>query len=443
MESEILIVGAGIFGISTAYHLAKRSSHPASITVLDRYPAPSQDAASTDINKIIRADYSSSLYMELAVEAIEVWKNDPLFKDSGVYHQTGWIMMDEKDSDLAGHIGANFRDIFGSNPLQPMSENEVRSNWGGVLRDTDLSPFGSFFLNPLAGWADAGRALTIMATEVIRMGVRYQVDEATRLVLGEGGIKGVQTQSGDMYSANKVLLCTGAWTSQLMSSMEIELRLLESDRVESQATAAGVCVAHFQLSDTERKLYEQLPVYVYGEQGMIHCQATILAVINMHLGEVIPPTDAGLLKFTTTQSFKNTSHGYSVPPASDFPFTTQRVVPEKLQKECINSIRSRLPQLFTSDRQVDYFRLCWDAITPDQHPLITQHPDTRLPNLYLAIGGSFHCWKFLPTIGRYVANMLDGESNRDDRDDAWAWKKSRQGGVHDSLRPSKELSEYY
>lgn len=162
-------------------------------------------------------------------------------------------------------------------------------------------------------------------------------------------------------------------------------------------------------------------------------------------GEVIPPNDTGLLKFTTTQSFKNTKDGYSVPPSWDSPATfTQREVPETLQKECIGSIRPRLPQIFNSDRQIDYFRLCWDAITPDQHPLITKHPDTRLSNLYLAVGGSFHCWKFLPTIGRYVGNVIDGASNRADRDDAWAWKRSRQGrGVHDSLTPSKELSEYY
>ncbi|KAJ5670557.1 FAD dependent oxidoreductase [Penicillium maclennaniae] len=419
MESEILIVGAGIFGISTAYHLAKRSSRSEAITVLDRCSAPSQDAASTDINKIIRADYSSSLYMELGLEAIEMWKNDPLFKDSGVYHQTGWIMMDEKDSDLAGRIGANFRRSIGFNPLQPLSEDEVRSKWDGVLKDTDLSPFGSFFLNPLAGWADAGRALTIMTNEVISLGVRYRVDEATRLVLGEDGIKGVQTESGELYSANKVLLCTGAWTSQLMNSLEIELEILESDRVETQATAAGVCVAHFQLSDAERKLYDQLPVRGHTPDQCRTAQVHHNAVIQKHQSRLLGATGLGL-------PIHNPTH-----------------CPEKLQKECIDSIRPRLPQLFTSDRHVDYFRLCWDAITPDQHPLITQHPDTRLRNLYLAIGGSFHCWKFLPTIGRYVANMLEGKSNRGDRDDAWAWKKSRQGGVHDSLRPSKELSEYY
>lgn len=46
----VIIVGAGCFGISTAYHLLQRGY--TDVTVLDRsekLPAP--DAASTDINK--------------------------------------------------------------------------------------------------------------------------------------------------------------------------------------------------------------------------------------------------------------------------------------------------------------------------------------------------------------------------------------------------------
>jgi sarcosine oxidase/L-pipecolate oxidase len=49
-EKQILIVGAGVFGISTAYHLLKRGFK--NVTVVDRaeeLPAP--DAASTDLNK--------------------------------------------------------------------------------------------------------------------------------------------------------------------------------------------------------------------------------------------------------------------------------------------------------------------------------------------------------------------------------------------------------
>ncbi|KAJ6151461.1 hypothetical protein N7470_007058 [Penicillium chermesinum] len=379
MESEILIVGAGIFGVSTAYHLAKRLPAPSSITLLDRAPPPSGNAASTDINKIIRADYSSPLYMNLAFEAIQAWLHDPLFANAGVYHQTGWIAMGERGRDVVKRIRNNFQSSGRPDPTKDMTEEEVRQGWRGVLKEADFSPFESYYLNPQAGWADAGRALEIMANEAIRLGVQYKVD------------------------------------------LPVEAR------IESQLTAAGVCVAHFQLSDEELAIYNQLPVYVYGDEG-----------------EVIPPTTSGILKFTETTSFKNTiqtnsGHSYSVPPEED-----QKKIPEGLSRGFIDSIRGRLPQLFRNNRQVDYYRLCWDAITPQQHPLITAHPHPQLANLYLAVGGSFHCWKFLPTIGRYVVNVLDGHTNGPDCDAAWSWKEAGRGrGVHDALIPQKELRDYY
>lgn len=49
-ESPIVIVGAGCFGLSTAYHLLKRGF--TNVTVLDRAEVlPAKDAASTDLNK--------------------------------------------------------------------------------------------------------------------------------------------------------------------------------------------------------------------------------------------------------------------------------------------------------------------------------------------------------------------------------------------------------
>lgn len=49
-DSKILIVGAGVFGLSTAEHLLKRGY--TSITILDRSAVlPAPDAASCDINK--------------------------------------------------------------------------------------------------------------------------------------------------------------------------------------------------------------------------------------------------------------------------------------------------------------------------------------------------------------------------------------------------------
>lgn len=168
-------------------------------------------------------------------------------------------------------------------------------------------------------------------------------------------------------------------------------------------------------------------------------------MLTLKIGETIPPTRSGILKFTSSSSFRNTistptNHAISVPTEN------QSDAPKGLRDECLNAIQARLPQILSNNRPVDYYRLCWDAITPDQHPLITQHPHPHLSNLYLAAGGSFHCWKFLPTIGKYVTNVLAGISNGADRDAAWAWKyegTKSKGGVHSKLKPDRELREIH
>ena len=64
-------------------------------------------------------------------------------------------------------------------------------------------------------------------------------------------------------------------------------------------------------------------------------------------------------------------------------------------------------------------------------------------NLYLATAGSFHSWKFLPTIGRYVVNVLDGKSNGKEKDDAWGWKRTwERRGAHEKVWPKGELGDF-
>ncbi|KAJ5999144.1 hypothetical protein N7451_006954 [Penicillium sp. IBT 35674x] len=78
-NDSVLIVGTGIFGLSTALHLAP---HGYSVTVFDRQPYDKSkysyfkgtDAASADINKIVRSAYGTQTeYQELSVEATKAW----------------------------------------------------------------------------------------------------------------------------------------------------------------------------------------------------------------------------------------------------------------------------------------------------------------------------------------------------------------------------------
>ena len=437
MESEILIVGAGIFGVSTAYHLARnfqvdKSNGKAtpSITLLDRASAPSGAAASTDVSKIVRADYVDPFYMELGYETMDAWKSLPFFKESNVYHQMGWIAFNEKGNDSMDKIRENFRKSSRKDVTVEMTQKEVRESWGGLLDRTDYSEFDQFYFNPSVAWVDAGKAVEIMAAEAVKLGVRYEVGEAAKVLLDDSKtrVKGVETQDGRVYRGNKVLLSSGAWTSMLMSWTEDELELPDDKRVESQIRAAGVVVTHFQLTPEEQAIYNQLPVFIYGEQG-----------------EVWPPNASGILKATHSTSFTNTivtksGHSISVPPPG-----SQLSVPQSLQNMALKQFRARLPQVLEGNRPVDYFRLCYDSISHDQHPLITRHPDSRLENLYFAVGGSFHCWKFLPIIGKYVANVVNDKGNGKERDRYWSWKTpdpSGKRGVHAALVPTKEMKDF-
>jgi glycine/D-amino acid oxidase-like deaminating enzyme len=61
-SNQYLVVGSGTFGLSAAYALRQRGHR---VTVFDRLDSvPAKDAASNDINKIVRPDYANdALYM--------------------------------------------------------------------------------------------------------------------------------------------------------------------------------------------------------------------------------------------------------------------------------------------------------------------------------------------------------------------------------------------
>ncbi|KZF20791.1 FAD dependent oxidoreductase [Xylona heveae TC161] len=448
ISSDVLIVGGGIFGISAAYHLSLAHPDPSRITLLDRGPVPSKLAASTDLHKIIRADYGKATYMKLALEAIDAWSTNELFKakdpENSLYHRTGWVNLGSKGSDLADRVRQNFRESGSAyeNITQDLSFEEVRTKWDGLLARTDLSGFANAYYNPLAGWADASEAGEAMVRDAMKRGVKYAVGEAVELVLDEQDkerkARGVRTVDGTIYTAEKILLATGAWTSALMTGAEDKLGLEQEDRVESQITAAGVCVAHVKIKEGEEmEKLKKMPVVVYGEHG-----------------EIIPPKN-GYLKFNNAKSFVNvittpSGQKISVPLSSD-----QSVVPEKLKEETLAYVKRSMPQMLDDGRGVDYWRLCWDSASPTQDHLIAAHPDTRLGNVYFAVGGSFHSYKFLPTIGKYIVNVLNGVSNGEEYDEIWAWKekekksKSREhvagGGVHgaeEKYFPQRELKEF-
>ena len=77
-------------------------------------------------------------------------------------------------------------------------------------------------------------------------------------------------------------------------------------------------------------------------------------------------------------------------------------------------------------------------MTPHQHPLVDQAPKTR--QLYLATGGSYHSFKFLPNFGDMVIRRLRGQNVFDTLEGRllkrWGWDRSKETkAVHKNVVP--------
>ncbi|KAJ4393441.1 hypothetical protein N0V93_002651 [Gnomoniopsis smithogilvyi] len=169
MDSTILIIGAGTFGVSTAWHLSQNHSDPSKVTIIDRQASPPSLSAAADINRILTADYPSALYANLAKEALGFWTEDPDLE--WYFHKVGRLVLDEKVNDDGRRCAE----------AQGLKLDDLRKHWG-FLEGTDMQQFKSAYLDPGAGWVDSATATWQFLETAIRRRVKREVADVTELL---------------------------------------------------------------------------------------------------------------------------------------------------------------------------------------------------------------------------------------------------------------------
>lgn len=252
-----LIVGAGTFGASTALHL--KQYHPdASVILLDRTPFPCPSAAGHDLNKIVRADYEDTLYMELALEAMQQWKTDSELKK--YYHETGKLFAGTETEGRK--FVENFEKVLGRSPATILDLSEAKGRFGGVFKDGDWSGVDSCTFNPEAGWADAEEALRSVIQEAVDLGVEYRPSSVGKVLFNSyGRCVGVQTtdRKDREILADRIVLCTGAYTAEILAESAPDRPELQ---VGDRMVAAGAAMCLFRIPETEMGKFASAPVIV-------------------------------------------------------------------------------------------------------------------------------------------------------------------------------------
>lgn len=252
-----LIIGAGVFGASTALHL--RKSKPwAKVTLLDRTPIANPSAASHDLNKIVRADYDDIFYMKLALDAVDEWRKNPIFKS--YYHETG--MAFTENIGMGRGAIENYKALGANVKAEIITLEDARGRFGNIYKDANWEGATECYWNPGSGWGEGEGALRSIITAAVEAGAIYHQATVSKLVIDASGTcTGVETTEGEILSAQNIVLCTGALTTKLLADTAPDNKDLQ---VNGRLIAAGACsgIARFPIEMLED--FKKAPVFFNG-----------------------------------------------------------------------------------------------------------------------------------------------------------------------------------
>jgi sarcosine oxidase/L-pipecolate oxidase len=395
--SSILIIGSGVFGLSTAYSLSQNPlyAHTA-LSVLDRSPFPAPDASSIDSSRIVRADYSDPAYATLAASAQRAWRDaSPGALGEGRYSESGLVIVANGDQG-EGYVKASLENVRRLEEGRAVQELKGRRDIEDVVGTGGGSGRWGY-VNWRSGWADAEAGMKWLRERVEGTGrVQFVCAEVVRLVTEGKRVVGVRLSDGSAVRADLVVVATGAWTGNL-----VDLR--------GRATATGQVLVYLDLTAEEQEKLGKMPV-----------------LLNMSSGLFIIPPRNRVLKVARH------AYGYSNPTNIQAPDGSGKLievslprtavddpnqwVPQEGEEACRAALREMIPSL--GDRPFAKTRICWYNDTPKGDFLITYHPE--LEGLFLATGGSGHGYKFLPVIGDQIVKCIGGRCPADFAR-KWAW----------------------
>lgn len=381
---HVLIVGAGIFGLSGALELAERGHR---VTVIDRGPLPHPKAASNDISRMVRMDYGADrLYTRLAAEAIDGWHRWNSRWGRDMYHEDGLLLLSSRPLEENSYEGDSYRTVSQEGrPLQRLSRADIASRFSGWNSDHYMNGY----FNPRGGWAEAGEVIALLAREVQSQGVAVHHGSVSALTRQGERVTGVALDDGGTLEADHVVVASGVWTPTLLPELDGFLRL------------SGQPVLYFQPADPRPFGARQFPPW-----------GADLAISGWY---GFPADRDGIVKVG------HHGPGYTVGPDAD------RVIPgQDDEHRCREFLSHSLPAL--ADAPLARSKMCVYTDTWDGNFLTSRHPD--LEGLTVATGGSGHGFKFGPALGRLISDAVEGTANP--YRDRFAWRSVGEMATEDA-----------
>ena len=298
MGEPFLIIGDGVFGLSTSYHL-RRQERQFRICAKAEAHAPSQDIA-----KISRTDYPGMVRMKEAQAAHEAWTTDNFYK---VF------------CTKVGRVVAY--DFENSATLRKINENRQRCNLERreILDARSFTEaFGGVQTSGLAYVYNDDDALIDWASVMKSLHSAVESETAApvrRLIPGPNRVDAVvidhPVYGEEMFDTTnvKIILAAGPWAMTLLDHSGI-------DGPPAGLSLTALLAFHLAIDDEQYAFYSAKPIFSHIGTGKRRSSPCVPADANISLGEILPPVcGQKVMKVTwTRRPFTTISDWLLCPP---------------------------------------------------------------------------------------------------------------------------------
>lgn len=210
--SKVIVIGAGIFGVSTGLQLARRG---VSVTIVNDGPV-ANGASGRSLSWLNSSRTRSDAYHRLRMAGIDRYRTLAVkHPDADWLSFKGGLTWDGDDEK--NEIEAAYRHevslAYDAVHLEPGAVAAVTPGVNTAV----VTPQGAIF-NPGEGWVDLPKLIDVLLEEFSALGGEVVTDAGAANVVTEGGrATGVATTSGRSFQGDAVLLATGPSVPQMVA----------------------------------------------------------------------------------------------------------------------------------------------------------------------------------------------------------------------------------
>jgi sarcosine oxidase subunit beta len=351
--ADVVVVGGGANGTSTAFHLA--SLGVKNVLLLERRQIAA--GATGKSGSLVRMHYTNEVESRLALESLKV------FQDFGnvVGGDCGWSPVGFVQLVKHEHREALQRNVARQQALgidtRVIDDDELRKLLPGVVIDD----VGGAAYEKSSGFADPNATVFGFAAAAQRLGVRVETGHAvTRVLVENGRVAGVETQR-ERIMAPTVVLVPGAWSTPLLRPLGLDLPLMPF-RIQ-------ISIFRWPPAWTQRH-----PVVI----------------------------DAVHHSWMRPEGVNATLIGVELGRSGADPETYDEGVDPQFVRDARTTLAARLPAFADATMRGGWAGMI--MMSDDGRPIIDQFPS--VPGLYGMLGDSGTSFKTSPAIGRCLAEWI-------------------------------------